>query len=84
MQELRIVIGHLQAFADRVKTGLDDIATVDRREIIRTLVKRIEVDAEEVKIVYRVDCGPFVRAPERGKAQDCWRRPCSALSSVVQ
>lgn len=30
--------------------------------------------------VYRVDCGPFARAPERG-VQDCGRRVCVALSS---
>jgi site-specific DNA recombinase len=74
MQELRVVIGHLQAFADRVNVGLDGVTTVDRREIIRALVKRIEVHVDEIKIVYRVDCGPFARAPERGDVQHCWRR----------
>ena len=74
IQELRVVIGHLRAFADRVKVGLEGMTLIDRREIIRALVKRIEVAAEEVKIVYRVDCGPFARGPETGHAQDCWRR----------
>ena len=81
MQELRVVIGHLQAFADRVTAGLDGVTMADRREIIRTLVKRIEVDVEEIKIVYRMDCRPFAQAPERGDVQDCWRRACVALSS---
>ena len=81
LQELRVVIGHLQAFADRVQAGLQNVTMDDRREIIRTLVKRIEVDASEVKMVYRVACGPFARAPERGHVQDCWRRPSVALSS---
>ena len=82
IQELRIVIGHLQAFADLVKAGLQSTTPADRREIIRALVKRIEVDAEEVNIVYRVDCGPLARGPERGRVQDCWRRPSRAESSA--
>ena len=38
------------------------------------LVKRVEVGAEDVKVVYRVDCGPFELAPSGGHVQDCWRR----------
>jgi site-specific DNA recombinase len=78
IQELRLVIGHLQAFAERVHNGLDAVTTADRRQILRALIKRIEVDCEEVTIVYRIDCHPFPHAPERGCVQDCRRRPCDA------
>jgi hypothetical protein len=27
-----------------------------------------------VRVVYRVDCGPFELAPSGGLWQDCWRR----------
>jgi site-specific DNA recombinase len=82
IQELRLVIGHLLAFAQRVREGLNGVTAEDRREIIQALVRRIEVDAEEVKIVYRVDCCPFAQAPERGKMQDCGRRASRAVSSA--
>ena len=81
IQELRLVIGHLKIFAQHVRDGLHGVTTANQREIIQVLVRRIEVDAQEVKIVYRVDCGPFARAPERG-VQDCGRRASRAVSSA--
>lgn len=74
IQELRLVIGHLKSFSERMHQGLKEVTTADQREIIQALVKRIEVNTEEVKIVYRVDCGPFARSPKRGNVQDCRRR----------
>jgi site-specific DNA recombinase len=81
--ELRLVIGHLQTFARRVNAGLNSVTTEDQREIIQALIKRIEIDAEEVRIVYRVDCRPFVQAPERGNVQDCRRRARAARGHPV-
>jgi hypothetical protein len=45
-----------------------------QRQLISTLVKRVEVGAVQVRVVYRVDCGPFVLAPLGELWQDCWRR----------
>src|SRR5208283_2503364 len=42
-QQLRLVIGQLQDFAERVKEGLEEADWSTRRDIIRTLVKRIEI-----------------------------------------
>jgi site-specific DNA recombinase len=74
LQEMRQVIGHLQAFAERVQGNLDQADWTLQRQLISTLVKRVEVGTEEVRIVYRVDCGPFELAPSGGPGQDCWRR----------
>jgi site-specific DNA recombinase len=78
-QALRLVIGHLQEFAERVREGLDQADWSARREIIRALVKRVEVDQEEVRIVYRVSPPPFVESPGRGILPDCGRRAHPAL-----
>ena len=72
-QELRLVIGHLQEFAERVRSGLDQADWPTRREIIRALVKRVEVDKEEVRVVYRVSPPPFVESPNGGILPDCGR-----------
>ena len=72
--ELRLVIGHLQEFADRIKSGLHDADWLTRREILRALVKRVEVDETQVRVIYRVDPLPFDQGPARGRLQDCWRR----------
>jgi site-specific DNA recombinase len=72
-QELRLVIGHLQEFAERVRSGLTEAGWSARREILRALVKRVEVDQEEVRVVYRVSPPPFVDSPGGGTLQDCGR-----------
>jgi site-specific DNA recombinase len=74
LQEMRQVIGQLEAFAEQVRGKLHTADWTMRRQLITTLVKRVEIGAEEVRVVYRVDCGPFELAPSGGLAQDCWRR----------
>src|SRR5439155_27239256 len=69
-RELRLVIGRLQEFATRVQDGLAEADWSTRREIIRTLVKRVEIAEEEVRVIYRVSLSPFVESPERGCLPD--------------
>jgi site-specific DNA recombinase len=69
-QELRLVIGQLQEFAERVQSGLEGADWSTRREIIRALVKRVEINQEEVRVVYRVSPLPFVESPEGGSLPD--------------
>ncbi|MHC4215771.1 MAG: recombinase family protein [Planctomycetota bacterium] len=82
-KELRLVIGHLQAFADKVNSNLKELDWMRRREIIRALVKQIEVDQEIVRVVYRVTPPPFVQAPEKGFLQYCLRGEVSTLWSPL-
>ena len=53
--ELRLIIGRLEDFALRVHEGLEDIDWSRKREIIRALVKRVEVAHGQVHVVFRVD-----------------------------
>jgi site-specific DNA recombinase len=69
-QDMETVKGHLEEFARRVSEGLQEASWGTRREIIRALVKRIEVGKEEVRVVYKVNPRPFVDGPERGFLQD--------------
>lgn len=78
-QQLRLVIGQLHDFAQRVKEGMDTADWSTRREIIRALVKRIEVGAEEVQVIYRVDLSPFADGPNGGRLPDCGRGGHPAL-----
>jgi site-specific DNA recombinase len=73
--ELRLVIGQFEDFAQRVSEGLHEGDWTTRREITRALVKRIEIGPETVRVVYKVAPAPFVAAPDSGgRLQDCWRR----------
>jgi site-specific DNA recombinase len=88
--ELTAAIGQLEGFAARVRSGLQTADWKARREILRALVKRVEVGTEAVKVVYKVDPRPFDQGPERDSSQDCGRgarptpgerMPASPLSS---
>jgi site-specific DNA recombinase len=72
--ELRLVIGQLEEFARRVSQELQEPDWNSRREIVRALVKKVEVDEQEVRIVYRVSPSPFEGAPQHGRSQHCWGR----------
>jgi site-specific DNA recombinase len=69
MQGLRLVLGRLEEFAERVREGLESADWHARREILRALIKRVEVGKDEVKIVYRVSPPPFAESPEGGILQ---------------
>jgi site-specific DNA recombinase len=72
--ELRLVIGQLEEFARRVSQELQEPDWDTRREIVRALVKKVEVDEQEVRIVYRVSPSPFEGSPQQGRSQHCWGR----------
>jgi site-specific DNA recombinase len=72
--ELRLVVGHLQEFADRIKSGLQKADWLTRREIIRALVKRVVVDENQVRVIYRINPLPSDHGSEGTYVQDCWRR----------
>jgi site-specific DNA recombinase len=71
--ELRLLIGRLEEFTAQLEHGLEEAEWSTRRDIIRTLVKQVEVSDNQVRIVYRVNTVPFVKAPNGGVSQDCRR-----------
>ena len=78
--ELRLVIGQLQTFSTQLRSGLEDTTWEARQEIVRALVKRIEMEEDNVRIVYKVAPVPFDGAPPRGGVlRNCCRRPAAAL-----
>jgi site-specific DNA recombinase len=70
--ELRLVITRLEEFAAKVKDGLAEADWPTKRELIRALVKRVEIGKEEVNVVFRVTPDPFDLSPERGSLQHRW------------
>ena len=68
---LRLLIGQLHEFAGRVRQGLEHADWKLRRELIRALVKRVEVGEHKVRVVYKVS--PSDQGPQGRSLQDCWR-----------
>ena len=92
-RELSLVISQLEEFSARVAQGLGQLDWLGRREVIHTLVRRIEIDHDDVEIVFRVPpptgaspAGP--QGPSPGLAQHCTdvyarlRRDISAFRRV--
>jgi site-specific DNA recombinase len=67
-RELTLILGRLDEFAARIKTGLHEADWLTRREIIRALVKRVEIDQEQVRVVFRVNPPP--QAPQLPSKKD--------------
>lgn len=77
--DLQLIIGRLEEFSNKVKTGLDELDWLGRRELIRTLVKRVEIDQECVNVVFRVEEGTFPGGGNDTFSQDCWRGDVTTL-----
>ena len=69
--ELRLIIGRLEDFATQIDTGLEEADWLRKREMIRALVKRVEVTQEQVNVVFRVDSYQEESDPEKKSLQLC-------------
>jgi site-specific DNA recombinase len=67
--ELRLIIGRLEDFAAQVHDGLAAADWTSKRELIRALVKRVEVTQDQVNVVFRVDQHPANPDPEKKSLQ---------------
>jgi site-specific DNA recombinase len=80
LTELQLIVGRLEDFSARVKSGLDTMDFASRREVVRALVKRVEIDYEQVNIVFRVEAPPH--GPALGESlPHCGERECGNLHS---
>jgi site-specific DNA recombinase len=57
-RSLQLVIGRLEEFTTRVRAGLDSLDWHGQREVIRALVRRIEIDRDQVEVVFRIPGAP--------------------------
>jgi site-specific DNA recombinase len=73
-RELRLVIGQLADFAATVRDRLDHLEWETCQAILRALVKRVEIDHDQVQVIFRI--GPCPLPPELSTpvSQDCERR----------
>jgi site-specific DNA recombinase len=81
--QLQLIIGRVEDFAERVRKGLATVDWPTRRELIRALVKRVEVAEDQVTVVFKVAPPPFASRPDRGVLQHCWRRDQPTVKQPV-
>jgi site-specific DNA recombinase len=68
------ILTNLAQYASRVRDGLGSADWKTRREIIRTLVKRVEFRDGDIKVVYRVGEPPLGSTAGEAVLQDCLPR----------
>jgi site-specific DNA recombinase len=67
--ELRVIIGRLEDFAAKVHNGLAEADWQSKREMIRALVKRVEVASDQVNVVFRIEQRPGDSSTEKKSLQ---------------
>jgi site-specific DNA recombinase len=73
-RDLHLLIGQLEEFVTKVQRNLVTADWEAKREIIRALVRRVEIDKQEVTVVFRVGTDPYRQSPEKKSSQHCWGR----------
>ena len=74
-QQLQLIIVRLDEFAAKLKGRLETIDWETKRQIIRALVRKVEIGQDEANVVFRVTSLPFDLAPAGGESsQHCNKR----------
>jgi site-specific DNA recombinase len=81
-RELKLLIGQLEEFVAKVQRNLAAADWEMKREIIRALVRRVEIDKQEVTVVFRVGPDRSGQRPEKQSSQHCWGREHAALGDA--
>jgi site-specific DNA recombinase len=74
---LSLVIGRIEDFAKQVHDRMSKVDWLMQRDLIRTLVKRVEIDQDDVNVVFRIN--PVLPPPDpispgqNSLLQDCGR-----------
>jgi site-specific DNA recombinase len=72
-RDLHLILGRLDEFTAQVHQNLETLEWSQKREIIRTLVRRVELAADQVQVVFRVDAFIGEEASEKKSLQLCKR-----------
>src|SRR5207248_8546795 len=70
-RELRLIVGRVEDFAAQVQQNLDNLEWQRKREMLRALVRRVEIGLDQVQVVFRVDAFAGEADPEKKSLQLC-------------
>jgi site-specific DNA recombinase len=82
-RELHRIVSRLDDLAAQVGCHLDELEGAKKRELIRALVRRVEIGLEQVHVVLRVDAFPGEVDPEKKSLQLCRGCKDSALGRTL-
>lgn len=77
---LREALACLDSFAGTIDANLDQADWSTRREILRTLIERVIIEPDQIRIVYRINFPLFAKNASKEKVLHfCWRSDHAAL-----
>ena len=76
--EIKLIMTNLEKFAIGINSNLEnlDLSWHTKRDIIRTLIKRIEINQEDVNIVFKINELPQNKGG--GGDQNSWQHCCES------
>jgi len=78
-RELQLIISRLDEFAAQVTQNLEALEWSRKRDIIRALVRRVEIALDQVQVVFRVDAFAGEADSEKKSLQLCKRSSNATL-----
>jgi len=82
-RELLLLITRLEDFTARIKDGLQHADWNTKREIVRALVRRVDIGPDGVNVVFRVEPAIPPSLPPEGIMPDCTRGEVAAERHVA-
>jgi site-specific DNA recombinase len=81
--EIKLIMTNLEKFAIGINSNLEnlDLSWHTKRDIIRTLIKRIEINQEDVNIVFKINELPQNKGG--GGDQNSWQHCCGSNHSTL-
>jgi site-specific DNA recombinase len=83
---LREALACLDSFTDSIASNLETADWTTRREVLRTLIDRVLIEQEQIRIVYRINFPLFAKkASKVGKEKVlhfCWRRAVAVIAEL--
>ena len=81
--DLRLIVGQLQDFAAQVQGNLAEVDWATQRAMLRALIKRVEVDQDQVNVVFRITPLPGGSGFETDVLHYCGRSDHTTLGSSL-
>src|SRR3954471_1404521 len=70
---LSLIVGRFEDFAQRVRGRMAEVGWSLQRDLIRTLVKRVEIDHDSINVVFRVAPSPSDPGPSDPDGKRTWQ-----------
>lgn len=84
---MREALSCLDSFSKSIGSNLETADWATRRDILRTLIDRVLIERDQIRIVYRINFPLFAKKASTAGNQNvlhfCWRNPMAALTRFI-